>query len=52
MHAQWKHHAPPFTSGDYPGTTKDFGQALEFQQEKNCVSPAGPYAQYCSTVLH
>jgi hypothetical protein len=38
--------------GDYPGTTKDFGQALEFQQEKNCVSPAGPYAQYCSTVLH
>jgi len=38
--------------GDYPGTTKDFGQALEFQQEKNCVSPAGPFAQYCSTVLH
>ncbi|HEY6962610.1 MAG TPA: hypothetical protein VI408_12030 [Gaiellaceae bacterium] len=42
-----------FTYGaDYPGTTKDFGQALQFQQQKNCVSPAGPYAQYCSTVLH
>jgi hypothetical protein len=37
--------------GDYPGTTKDFGQALQFQQQKNCVSPAGPFAQYCSTVL-
>ena len=38
--------------GDYPGTTKDFGQALEFQQTENCTSPNGPYAQYCSTVLH
>ena len=38
--------------GDYPGTTKDFGQALQFQQQKNCVSPNGPYAQYCSTILH
>jgi hypothetical protein len=38
--------------GDYPGTTKDYGQALQFQQQKNCVSPAGPYAQYCSTILH
>ena len=37
--------------GDYPGTTNDFGQALQFQQQLNCVSPAGPYAQYCSTVL-
>lgn len=37
--------------GDYPGTTKDFRQALQFQQQKNCVSPAGPFAQYCSTVL-
>jgi hypothetical protein len=37
---------------DYPGTTKDFGQALQFQQQKDCVSPAGPYPQYCSTVLH
>jgi hypothetical protein len=37
--------------GDYPGTTNDFGQALQFQQQENCVSPAGPYPQYCSTVL-
>jgi hypothetical protein len=37
--------------GDYPGTTKDFGQALQFQQTEDCTSPAGPYAQYCSTVL-
>jgi hypothetical protein len=37
--------------GDYPGTSKDYGQALQFQQQENCVSPAGPYPQYCSTVL-
>lgn len=37
--------------GDYPGTTNDFGQVLQFQQQKNCVSPAGPFAQYCSTIL-
>ena len=37
--------------GDYPGTTKDYGQALQFQQAKNCTSPAGPFAQYCSTIL-
>jgi hypothetical protein len=37
--------------GDYPGTTKDYGQALQFQQQKNCTSPAGPFAQYCSTIL-
>lgn len=37
--------------GDYPGTTKDFGQALQFQQQLNCVSPNGPFPQYCSTVL-
>jgi hypothetical protein len=38
--------------GDYAGTSKDFGQALQFQQQENCVSPAGPFPQYCSTVLH
>jgi hypothetical protein len=37
--------------GDYPGTTNDFGQAAQFQQAENCTSPAGPYAQYCSTVI-
>ena len=37
--------------GDYPGTTNDFGQALQFQQQENCESPAGPYPQYCSTIL-
>jgi hypothetical protein len=38
--------------GNYPGTTKDFGQVDQFQPELNCVSPAGPYPPYCSTVLH
>ena len=38
--------------GDCPGTTKDFGQALQFQQETNCPSPSGPNTTYCSTVLH
>jgi hypothetical protein len=37
--------------GHYPGTTNDFGQADQFQQAKNCTSPSGPYAQYCSTIL-
>jgi hypothetical protein len=37
--------------GDYPGTSNDFGQATQFQQQENCVSPAGPFPQYCSTVL-
>jgi hypothetical protein len=37
--------------GDYPGTSKDYGQALQFQQQENCTSPAGPFPQYCSTVL-
>jgi hypothetical protein len=37
--------------GDYPGTAKDYGQVLQFQQQEDCVSPAGPYPQYCSTVL-
>ncbi len=37
--------------GDYVGTSKDYGQALQFQQQKNCSSPADGHAQYCSTVL-
>jgi hypothetical protein len=37
--------------GDYPGTAKDYGQALQFQQDKNCASPANGRPQYCSTVL-
>ena len=37
--------------GDYPGTTKDFGQALQFQQTKSCPSPRGDNTTYCSTVL-
>jgi hypothetical protein len=42
-----------FTYGaDYPGTSKDFGQALQFQQDLNCASPADGSPQYCSTVLH
>ena len=44
--------AKAFTyGGHYPGTTKDFGQADQFQQQKNCTSPLGGFAQYCSTVL-
>jgi hypothetical protein len=37
--------------GDYPGTTKDFGQTAEFQQTENCASPADGSPQYCATVL-
>jgi hypothetical protein len=37
--------------GDYPGTTKDFGQADQFQQQENCASPVGNNPQYCSTVI-
>jgi hypothetical protein len=50
----WNNSLSAFTyGGDYPGTGKDYGQALEFQQTKNCVSPSdSALAQYCSTVLH
>ena len=37
--------------GDYPGTTKDFGQALQVAQTENCASPADGSPQYCATVL-
>jgi hypothetical protein len=37
--------------GDYPGTANDYGQALQYDQTEDCVSPAGPYPQYCSTIL-
>jgi len=37
--------------GDYAGTTKDFGQALQFQQTMQCGGPFGPDSTYCSTVL-
>jgi hypothetical protein len=37
--------------GDYPGTSNDFGQALQFQQSEDCASPADGSAQYCATVL-
>ncbi len=37
--------------GDYPGTSDDFGQAAQFQQETNCPSPSGPNTTYCATVL-
>ncbi len=44
--------AKAFTyGGDYPGTTKDFGQASQFQQTKNCPGPRGPNTTYCATVL-
>jgi len=37
--------------GDYAGTTKDFGQAGQFQQTMQCPSPSGPDTTYCSTIL-
>jgi hypothetical protein len=37
--------------GDYPGTTNDFGQAGQFDQNEDCTSPSGTFAQYCSTVI-
>jgi hypothetical protein len=44
--------AKAFTyGGDYPGTTKDYGQALEFQQTMQCPSPYGADTTYCATVL-
>ena len=41
-----------FTYGDdYPGTTQDFGQVVQFQQQRGCASPADGAPQYCSTQL-
>jgi len=37
--------------GDDPGTSKDFGQWAQFQQQKSCTSPMGGFPQYCATVL-
>ena len=37
--------------GDYPGTSKDYGQALQFQQTTQCSSPYGPDTTYCATIL-
>ncbi|HEU4782309.1 MAG TPA: hypothetical protein VFS83_03115, partial [Ktedonobacterales bacterium] len=37
--------------GDYPGTQKDFGQADQFQQTRQCPGPRGPNTTYCATVL-
>jgi hypothetical protein len=48
----WNGTLDAFTyGGDYPGTSQDYGQALQFQQTEDCTSPNGPYAQYCATVL-
>jgi len=48
----WNSTLNAFTyGGDYPGTAKDYGQALQFQQDENCASPADGSPQYCSTVL-
>jgi hypothetical protein len=48
----WNARLSAFTyGGDYSGTTKDFGQQLQFQQTENCASPADGSPQYCSTVL-
>jgi hypothetical protein len=48
----WNSKLNAFTyGGDYPGTTKDFGRAGQFQQAENCASPADGSPQYCSTIL-
>jgi len=44
--------ANAFTYGiDYPGTSKDYGQAAQFQLTRDCLSPTGSHTQYCSTIL-
>ena len=45
------HHGFTF-GGDYPGTTDDFGRVTQYQQRLQCMSPAGPFKQYCMTILH
>ena len=48
----WNGKLDAFTyGGDYPGTSKDFGQTAQFQQTEDCASPADGSPQYCSTVL-
>jgi len=38
---------------DYPDTRKDFGQADQFQQTRQCGGPFGPDSTYCATtILH
>lgn len=37
--------------GDYSGTSKDYNQALQFQQTTQCSSPYGPNTTYCATPL-
>lgn len=37
---------------DYPDNKKDFGQANQFQQTKQCSGPFGADTTYCSTILH
>jgi hypothetical protein len=37
--------------GDYPGTSNDFSQAAQFDQQENCTSPDGGFPQYCSTPI-
>jgi len=36
---------------DYPDTLKDFGQADQFQQTRQCGGPFGPDSTYCATLL-
>ncbi len=36
---------------DYPDTTKDFGQANQYQQTLLCGGPFGPNSTYCDTLL-
>jgi hypothetical protein len=48
----WNGSLNAFTfGGDYPGTTNDFGQVAQFDQNENCASPADGAPQYCSTIL-
>jgi hypothetical protein len=48
----WNATLKAFTfGGDYPGTTNDYGKALQFAQTEDCTSPNGPYPQYCAAVL-
>jgi hypothetical protein len=44
--------AKAFTyGGDYAGTSKDFGQAAQFDENTDCPSPTGPNTTYCATQI-
>jgi hypothetical protein len=48
-------HQVPFRGRHAPikvAQTQLIGKVLQYDQDLDCVTPAGPFPQYCSTVLH